>query len=75
VVPTPRRVVQGAALVVCEVIAFIIRDKVDDGSVGRRRPFVEDQPSVLDACSKRNSPGVTALSARAPAGDFNDGNA
>jgi hypothetical protein len=44
---------QRAALSVREVITLIVRNQVDNRTVGQRCRLVEDQPSLLDTRSER----------------------
>ena len=39
---------ESAALILGEAVAFIVRDQVDDGSLGQRSRLIEDQTAVLD---------------------------
>lgn len=40
------------AFLLAEIIAFIIHNQLDDGTLGQVRWFIEYQPTVLDAGSK-----------------------
>ncbi len=44
---------QGAALVVGEVVTLIVRHQVDDRPVGQVCRFIEDEASLLDVRSER----------------------
>jgi len=44
--------VQCAALVVGEVVAFVVGDEFDHGTLGQRGRLIENEPSVLDPGSK-----------------------
>jgi len=45
--------VECAALVVGEIITFVIGHEVDDGPFGKGRRLIEDQASLLDMGSER----------------------
>ena len=44
---------QCAALVVGEVVAFVVGDEFDHGTLGQRGRLIENEASVLDPGSKR----------------------
>lgn len=55
---------QSATFFIREVIAFVIRDEIDESSVGQRRRFVETDAPVLNGCSKgAHVPTIRACSA------------
>ena len=47
------RLVQRATLLVCEVVALVVCNQVDNRSLGQCCRLVEDEPAFLDAGSKR----------------------
>lgn len=49
---TPRAFVLGVALVVGEVITFVISDQVQDHPLGQSRRLVENEPPLLDTRSQ-----------------------
>ena len=44
---------EGAALVIGEIITLIVRDKVDNGPLGQSRRLVENKPPLFDTGSER----------------------
>src|SRR5262245_8142345 len=44
---------KGSAFALGEIITFIVGDEVDHRTIRKRRWFVENKPSVFDACSER----------------------
>jgi hypothetical protein len=43
---------EGATLLVGQVVAFVIKNEVDDGAVRQGRRFVKDQAALLDTRPK-----------------------
>ena len=44
---------QRAAFTLGEVIAFVVRNQVDDRPLGQGRRLVKNEPPVFDTCSER----------------------
>ena len=44
---------QGPALIVRQIVTFVVGDEVDNGPLGQGGRFVENQPSFFDAGAER----------------------
>lgn len=53
---------QSAALVVREVVTFVVGDQVDNRPLGQGGRLVENKPPVFDTCSERTHGATVRLS-------------